>query len=362
MTDPQTQEVLQLFVRHKLRIKGVIVALLPDFAAAEDVLQETFLVVQRKASEFDRASNFLAWAFRIARLQVMKAQTAHQRHVERLSDAVLESLAASAPVEPWDDQRLALLHETLQQGLGGESPDSRIHRPAGWFAWRQLIAAAAGLAVGLFSATVVFAYVVPKTPLNVTKALPLVDAGVESGTQVPEQGIPACAGAWSGDFSRVVVTENSITPKQGRQMLRMLRADHELSSKNSRNYVGSVALVIDLHPLRSELSDSEHLVEVSAQFNAIQMPQGGLFGFNVKAVAFRGDISDAPRLWENHQSSVAEFPGHYVDQIEVLLTGPANAWALAHNAKGPKNPPVRAFSLSGNFSRQMVAACGMSLR
>ncbi len=115
MTDPQTQEVLQLFVRHQPRIKGFIVALLPDFAAAEDVLQETFLVVQRKASEFDRASNFLAWAFRIARFQVMKAQTTHQRHVERLSDAVLESLAASAPVEPWDDRRLALLPQCLER-------------------------------------------------------------------------------------------------------------------------------------------------------------------------------------------------------------------------------------------------------
>ncbi len=109
MTDSPTQHVLQLFVRHQPRIKGFILALLPDFAAAEDVLQETFLVVQRKAAEFEPDSNFIAWAFRIARFQVMKAQTAHQRHVERLSDAALESLADSAPAEPWDDRRLAHL-------------------------------------------------------------------------------------------------------------------------------------------------------------------------------------------------------------------------------------------------------------
>ena len=109
MSDSHTQQVLQLFVRHQPRIKGFILALLPDFAAAEDVLQETFLVVQRKSAEFDLGTNFLAWAFRIARFQVMKAQTAHQRHAERLSDAVLESLADSAPVEPWDDRRLSLL-------------------------------------------------------------------------------------------------------------------------------------------------------------------------------------------------------------------------------------------------------------
>lgn len=115
MTRPHTQEVLQLFVRHQPRIKGFILALLPDFAAAEDVLQETFLVVQKKAEEFEAGSNFLAWAFRIARFQVMKAQAAHQRQADRLSDAVLESLAECAPVEPWDDRRLALLPGCLDK-------------------------------------------------------------------------------------------------------------------------------------------------------------------------------------------------------------------------------------------------------
>jgi RNA polymerase sigma-70 factor, ECF subfamily len=115
MENPHIQHVLQLFVRHQPRIKGFILALLPDFAAAEDVLQETFLVVQRKAEEFAPESNFLAWAFQIARFQVMKAQTAHRRDALRLSDAVLESLADCAPVEPWDDQRLALLPNCLEK-------------------------------------------------------------------------------------------------------------------------------------------------------------------------------------------------------------------------------------------------------
>jgi len=115
MSASRSQEVLQLFVRHQARIKGFIVSLLPDFAAVEDVLQETFLVVQRRAEEFEPDSNFLAWAFRIARFQVMKAQQAHRRTSERFSDAVLESLAASAPTEPWDDRRLALLPACLHK-------------------------------------------------------------------------------------------------------------------------------------------------------------------------------------------------------------------------------------------------------
>jgi hypothetical protein len=250
-----------------------------------------------------------------------------------------------------------------------------------WLSWRPIAAAAAGLVFGMFCTSVVFAYTQPKAPVVATKVLPLADAEFESGSQVPARGIPARAGAWSGDFSRVVMAENGIKPKHGQHMLRILRADHELASKNARSYVGSVAQVIDLRPLRAELSVGEQLVEVSAQFNAIPMPKGGLFDFNVKAAAFRGDIADAPRLWEDQKASVsrsdrtvvadsdaatwqsvsmplvvpmdadflvieaavvfkgpqaaqsvAEFPGHYVDQVEVRLTGSANAWAVAHNA------------------------------
>ncbi len=109
MPDAHQQQVLQLFVRHQTRIKGFIVSLMPDFAAAEDVLQETFLVVQRKSAEFDLASNFVAWAFQIARFQVMKAQAQHGRAVGRFSDEVLEALAACAPTEPFDESKLSAL-------------------------------------------------------------------------------------------------------------------------------------------------------------------------------------------------------------------------------------------------------------
>ena len=115
MSDPQQQQVLQLFVRHQTRIKGFILSLLGDFAATEDVLQETFLVVQRKAEEFDPGTNFIAWSFQIARFQVMKAQGQHQRAADRFSDAVLETLAASAPAEPFDESKLAVLPGCLEK-------------------------------------------------------------------------------------------------------------------------------------------------------------------------------------------------------------------------------------------------------
>ena len=109
MPENDPQQALQLFVRHQTRIRGFIVSLLGDFPAAEDVLQETFLVVQRKAAEFEPGSNFIAWAFQIARFQVMKAQGRHQRAADRFSDETLDALAASAPPEPFDESKLTAL-------------------------------------------------------------------------------------------------------------------------------------------------------------------------------------------------------------------------------------------------------------
>ena len=113
MTDDRPQQVIQLFVRHQTRIKGFIVSLLPDFAETEDVLQETFLVVQRKAAEFEPGSNFIAWVFQIARFQVMKAQTRYRQASARFSEETLEALVASAPAEPFDESKLALLPACL---------------------------------------------------------------------------------------------------------------------------------------------------------------------------------------------------------------------------------------------------------
>ncbi len=115
MPDDRQQQVLQLFVRHQSRIKGFIVSLMGDFAAAADVLQETFLVVQRKAAEFEPGSNFVAWVFQIARFQVMKAQAHHRRAADRFSDEVLEALAASAPTEAFDESKLAALPRCLDR-------------------------------------------------------------------------------------------------------------------------------------------------------------------------------------------------------------------------------------------------------
>lgn len=96
--DDRALAVQQLFVKYQMHIRTFAIGLTGDFTAAEDVVQETFLTVTRKAEAFRPGTSFLSWAFTIARLKVYESK----RMSRRFSKEVIESLAASLP-RPEDD-------------------------------------------------------------------------------------------------------------------------------------------------------------------------------------------------------------------------------------------------------------------
>jgi RNA polymerase sigma-70 factor, ECF subfamily len=114
---PHLELVQRLFVRHQNELRGVLLAILPDFSALDDVLQETFLTVSRKAAEFRPESNFAAWAAAIARIHAMDRRRQQGRWVTGLSEEVIDQLYAhpSALVEPQlADRELAALDRCLE--------------------------------------------------------------------------------------------------------------------------------------------------------------------------------------------------------------------------------------------------------
>ena len=66
-----TEEVQLLFVRNENAIRAFIRVLQPSLSEVDDVLQETFLTVSRKASSFEIGTYFTAWACWIACLKVL---------------------------------------------------------------------------------------------------------------------------------------------------------------------------------------------------------------------------------------------------------------------------------------------------
>jgi RNA polymerase sigma-70 factor (ECF subfamily) len=118
MSDPadsRTAHVQMLFIQHTSQLRGFIVALSPDFSRVDDVLQETFLTVTRKAADFEPGSNFIGWACTIARFKVLESGRKAAAGAQPFSPEVLESLCACVPEPEQEDERIKLLASCLEQ-------------------------------------------------------------------------------------------------------------------------------------------------------------------------------------------------------------------------------------------------------
>ncbi len=95
-----------------------VCSLLGGSRDAADVLQETNLVLWRKAGEFKPELNFNAWAFKIAYFQVLayRKRQAIDRHRCNFNEQLLDRIAAR--LEPQADrftQRMRMLDECIDK-------------------------------------------------------------------------------------------------------------------------------------------------------------------------------------------------------------------------------------------------------
>lgn len=108
--------VQTLFVQHLPRVRAFVLSIMPDFSQADDILQDVFLTVTAKASQFQAGTNFLAWVLTIARFRVLKAMNTMDKAFLPLSEEVLNMLAAEAPEPVLDlDRRLSVLEHCLRK-------------------------------------------------------------------------------------------------------------------------------------------------------------------------------------------------------------------------------------------------------
>ena len=99
------------------RLYAYILMLLPNHDAAADVLQETNLVLWRKAGEFAEGTDFGAWACKIAYYQVLTHRKRKGRERLRFSEkfaiAVADEIAAITAESGDDQERLRQCLEKL---------------------------------------------------------------------------------------------------------------------------------------------------------------------------------------------------------------------------------------------------------
>jgi RNA polymerase sigma-70 factor (ECF subfamily) len=103
---------VELLTLHQRRLYGFIYTLVPNQADAEDLLQQTSLVLWRKFDGFDLDTDFSAWACRIAHFEVLNHLKQKRRSRVVFNDELIARLAEIR------DERLEL-HSADRAALTG---------------------------------------------------------------------------------------------------------------------------------------------------------------------------------------------------------------------------------------------------
>jgi RNA polymerase sigma-70 factor, ECF subfamily len=93
----RTEEFLKLSMSAHRRLLAFILTLTPNQTDAEDLLQETTMVMWRRFNEYRPGSDFIAWGITIARYKVLNYRKKYATSHVQFSDDVLDVLQAEAP-------------------------------------------------------------------------------------------------------------------------------------------------------------------------------------------------------------------------------------------------------------------------
>jgi RNA polymerase sigma-70 factor (ECF subfamily) len=116
------KRLMLLITRHQRQVFSYIFTLVPDRNDAEDLLQETSLVICEKFDEFREGTDFVAWACQIAYWKIRESRLKYARSKVTFNDEVLQAVARTAEGMTKElDQR----HEALAKCLEKLHPRDR---------------------------------------------------------------------------------------------------------------------------------------------------------------------------------------------------------------------------------------------
>lgn len=117
-----SDEFVERFVGVQSQVYGYIATLMPNRTDADELFQQTSLVLWRKREQFDPARDFLRWACGIAHNEVRNFRKQRRRAKLSLSDAILDRLAE---LRHASSQRLDAHLQWLTVCLERLSPEQR---------------------------------------------------------------------------------------------------------------------------------------------------------------------------------------------------------------------------------------------
>jgi RNA polymerase sigma-70 factor (ECF subfamily) len=90
------EQFIQLVTQHQQALYLYVLSLVPYRTEAEEIVQETNLLVWQKRHEFELGTNFRAWICQFAYHMVLKFRTRKHRDSKLFSDELVETLAADS--------------------------------------------------------------------------------------------------------------------------------------------------------------------------------------------------------------------------------------------------------------------------
>lgn len=110
------KRLMTLITRHQRQIFGYIYVLVPNRYDAEDLLQETSLVICEKFNEFEAGTDFVAWACQIAYWRIRYSRQKFARSKVVFNQEIVDAVAQTASTMTSElDSRHEALGNCLQK-------------------------------------------------------------------------------------------------------------------------------------------------------------------------------------------------------------------------------------------------------
>ncbi len=98
MANIETETFLKILVPNQKRIFSYIATLIPNYADAEDVMQDVVSLLWRKFPDYTPNTDFVAWALTVARYKVYEYYKNVQRNKQKLSNETVRILEKESSV------------------------------------------------------------------------------------------------------------------------------------------------------------------------------------------------------------------------------------------------------------------------
>lgn len=115
ISNPDYQDFLRILQFNKKRIFGFILAAVPHYSTAEDIMQDTIIRLWSKFSTYTPGTHFSAWAIGYAKYVIIEYQRKNRSTCIQFDSQALDNLSGPFETDEDMDHRVEALRRCLKK-------------------------------------------------------------------------------------------------------------------------------------------------------------------------------------------------------------------------------------------------------